>query len=230
MRPIHNRPLAQERPPEMASIFKKSRDKNRRRSYWYISYDDENGKRRTKKGFTDRRATEELAEKFEREVRRRKEGLVDPDEERRRDARVTAMAEHLSEFEKGLGKNTGKHVKLTMSRIKKIVNGCGMQTLRDLTAQSVEAFLLDFQAEEDIGHKTYNHYLQAIESFCNWLVSRRLILANPLVGITRQNTEADVRHQRRALSIDEFEKLLDSGPIERCGNPVFRRRAAGADL
>lgn len=127
------------------------------------------------------------------------------------------MEEHLSEFEKGLSRNTGKHIKLTMSRIRKIVAGCGMRTLADLTAQSVEAFLLDFQAEEDLGHKTYNHYLQAIESFCNWLVSRRRILANPLVGITRQNTEADVRHQRRALSIDEFE-----GSSTRPGRAVWK--------
>ena len=79
-----------------------------------------------------------------------------------------------------------------------------------MTALSVEAFLADFQKEEDLGHKTYNHYLQAIESFSNWLVSRRLIVSNPLVGMTRQNTEADVRHQRRALTPEEFEKLLDS--------------------
>ena len=194
----------------MASIFKRSRDKKRRQSYWYVSYDDENGRRRMKKGFTDRRATVELAEKLEREVRRRKEGLVDPDEERRRDARTSPIDTHLNDFEKSLAKNTSKHVKLTMSRVRRIVYGCEMRTLKELTAQSVEAFLLDFQSEEDLGHKTYNHYLQAVDSFCNWLVSRRLVIANPLVGIARQNTEADVRRQRRALSIDEFDKLLDS--------------------
>ena len=194
----------------MASIYKRSRDKNRRRSHWYLSYYDENGKRRTKKGFTDRRATEELAENLEHHVRRRREGLVDPDEERRRDARVGSIEDHLTAFENGLGKNTSKHVRLTMSRVRKIINGCEMKTLTDMTALAVEAFLVDFQKEEDIGHKTYNHYLQAIESFSNWLVSRRLIISNPLVGMTRQNTEADVRHQRRALTLDEFDKLLDS--------------------
>lgn len=58
--------------------------------------------------------------------------------------------------------------------------------------------------------KTITPYLQAMDSFCNWLVSRQLLLANPLVGIARQNTETDVRHKRRALAQDEFSALIQS--------------------
>ena len=56
----------------MASVFKRGRDKKRRGSFWYVSFDDEHGKRRTRKGFTDKRATEQLANEIEQEVRRRK--------------------------------------------------------------------------------------------------------------------------------------------------------------
>ncbi len=44
----------------MASVFKRGRDKGRKGTCWYFSY-EENGKRKTKKGFSDKRATEDLA-------------------------------------------------------------------------------------------------------------------------------------------------------------------------
>ena len=63
----------------MASIFKRGRDRGKRRAFWHISYDNENGIRRTKKGFTDKRATEELADEIERKVRRIREGARRPE-------------------------------------------------------------------------------------------------------------------------------------------------------
>ena len=199
-----------ERHFQMASIFKRGRDKGRRRAHFYISYDDEKGVRRTKKGFTDKRATEDLAVELEREVRRKREGLVDPDDERRKKANLSPLSEHLAEFETSLGKNTGKHVSLTLTRVRATLEGCGFQTLADLNQEAVESFLTAFMKKKDIGHRTYNHYVQAIDSFCNWLVSTKRILANPLVGLKRLNTEVDVRHKRRALSSEEIRKLVSS--------------------
>lgn len=93
----------------MASVFKRGRDKNRRGACWYISYDDESGKRRTKK-----RATEQFAGELEQNVRRRKSGLIDPEEERRRDANACSIDALLDEFEKSLRNNSPKHIHLTM--------------------------------------------------------------------------------------------------------------------
>lgn len=38
----------------MASVYKKKRDRNKKGSCWYFTYTDENGKRKTEKGFTDK--------------------------------------------------------------------------------------------------------------------------------------------------------------------------------
>ena len=194
----------------MASIYKRKRDKNRRGSYWYISYDDDKGKRRTKRGFTDKRATEQLANEIEQEVRRRKSGLVDPEEDFRREARNCEIELLLKEFEESLAATSPKHVSLTMSRIRKIVDGCGFESIVGASAEQVRKFMDVFKKHEDIGNKTYNHYLQAMDSFGNWLVATKRCLANPFGGISRLNTEVDVRHPRRALSYQEMVKLVKS--------------------
>lgn len=58
----------------MSSIYKRSADADDKRSPWIVGYTDENGVRRTVKGFTDKRQTELLAAKLETEVMLRKRG------------------------------------------------------------------------------------------------------------------------------------------------------------
>ncbi len=60
------------------------------------------------------------------------------------------------------------------------------------------------------GHRTYNHYLQAIGTFPNSCVSTKLLLSNPLADVEKLNTEVDVRHQRRALTPDEVRTLIET--------------------
>ena len=59
-----------------------------------------------------------------------------------------------------------------------------------------------------LGHRTYNHYLQAIDGFLNWCVPKRLLLIPG--GLERLNQEVDVRHKRRALTAKEVGTLIES--------------------
>ena len=110
----------------MASVFKLGRDKKKRHAPWYLEYKDELGKKRMKKGFTDKGLTEKLAAKLEMEAHLRTMGLIDKDAEKRVEQEQTSIEENLADFEKSLSarKATEKHIKLTVSRIRKIVNGC----------------------------------------------------------------------------------------------------------
>lgn len=193
----------------MASVFKRGRDKGKRNAVWYFSFDDENGRRRTKKGFTDKQSTEQLARELEREARRKKEGLVDPSDLKRKAASETPIEEHLRAFEGSLANATSKHSKTTMTRIRRIIEDAEMKTLADIDIESVETVLRDMLESEEIGHRSYNHYVQAMSQFCNWLVPSR-IAANPLTGMARLNADVDVRHPRRALSPEEFSNLVRS--------------------
>ena len=201
----------------MASVFKLGRDKGKRNASWYFEYKDHLGDKRMKKGFTDKALTKQLASKLEMEARQRRLGLIDVEKEEIAEIKNSAIGEHLEGYRKSLiaKENSEKHVRLTLSRVRRIVEGCEFKSLRDLNADDVEAFLTELREEDEIGFKTYNHYLQAIEAWCNWMVGRKRLDRSPVAGIPRLNAELDVRHPRRALTLDEFGMLLSAA--RECG-------------
>ncbi len=191
----------------MASIFKRNKRKNE--PYW-IQYKDHLGKRKTTKGFTDKGLTEELAAKLEGDVRLRRTGLIDPEQERYAEVKQVALSVHLAAFEESLADNSPKHCTVTMSRVNRIIEGCGFATLADIRSEPVQAYLRSLRKSENISPRTYNHYIQALDSFCNWCVMTKRVLANPLLGLERLNTEVDVRRARRALTAAEVGQLIAS--------------------
>jgi len=196
----------------VASIYKKGRDKKKKHAPWYIDYFDHTGERKTVKGFTDKSKTEQLAAKLEHEAHLRRMGMIDPEQEEFAKRKRSDIEDQLKEFEKSLARRrtTAKHVGLTMGRVRRVVEGCEFKTLGDISAEAVECYLAELREEKNFGHRTYNHYVQAFEQFCSWLVSKRRLATNPVVGLPRLNCETDVRRQRRALSPDEFGKLVQS--------------------
>ncbi len=194
----------------MASVFKRGRDHGKKSAVWYISYTDECSKRRTLKGFRDKGLTEQLGSKMDTEVMLRKRGLIDVTEERLIKQRQSATGPHLSVFESHLGNNTSKHVKLTMMRVRRVIDGCTFESLGDISAEKVKKFLDELRVKEDFGNRTYNHYLQAADSFGRWLVETNRLPRNPFLGIERLNAEVDIRHKRRALTAGEIKKLAEA--------------------
>jgi site-specific recombinase XerD len=194
----------------MASIYRRSRDKGKKNRPYVIQYFDHEGKRRIAKGFTDKGLTEQLAAKLENEVLLRRRGMIDPVQERLLAIRQSPIGEHLAAFERSLSNSTPKHRKLTMTRVRRLVEASGSRTIGDLDAEKVEEALKAIRAEEDLGARTYNHYLQAVDEFGKWLVASKRLLQNPVAGIERLNAETDVRHKRRSLSPEEVSRLVDS--------------------
>jgi integrase len=210
----------------MAAIFKRSKRKN---EPYVIQYRDHEGKRRTVQGFTERGLTEQLAGKLESEARQRRMGLIDTEQERLAEHRNSDLASLLDLFQASLASNTPKHVDLTMFRIRRIVTGCQFERLADISRESVATYLRQFVHDQGIGHRTFNHYAQAIDSFCNWCVETNRLGRNPLKGIERRNAEVDVRHPRRALTPEEVTRLVavtrSSGKKVQNLSPELRARA-----
>ena len=190
----------------MASIYKKNKCKEG--EPYRIQYTDHTGKRCEKKGFTDRGLTEHLAWRLEEDVRKRKEGLIYPKEKRLAEAGGRSLDEHLTGYEKSLSETTPKHRRLTLGRIRRLFDGSEFEKLADLDAERLEGFLKLFVSTNDFGPRTYNHYLQAVDGFCNWCVRTKRLNANPLRGLDRRNAALDTRRQRRALKPDGFSRLL----------------------
>ncbi len=193
----------------MASVFKRTKKDGGESKYWYYSYRDEKNIWRTKRGLTDKRETEHLAAKQENQADRVRSGLIDPAEKQRGDARKASLSLHVDAFETHLSSkgNTSKHNKLTLSRIRAVIDDGGMETLAGFTVENVVEVLQDIQTEDDLGHRTYNHYVQALDSFGRWLVDTDRVLSNPLKGLPSLNSAEDVRHKRRALSASELASL-----------------------
>ena len=63
---------------------------------------------------------------------------------------------------------------------------------------------------EGLSAQTYNHYLKAAKQFTRWLVRDRRTPVDPLVHLARLNVKTDRRHDRRALSDDEFVRLVQA--------------------
>jgi len=210
----------------MASIFKRRKGKHEPYS---IQYTNHEGKRKTVKGFTDRGLTDQLAGKLETEARLRKTGLVDAEQERSLMIKNDPIGEHLSAFKASLADNSPHHIKVTMLRVNSIVDGCEFKALADLNVEVVQGYLRSLREKIDISHRTYNHYVQAIGSFCNWCVDSHRFTANPIRGLERLNAETDVRHPRRALTPDEVARLVDatrnSGKFVQKLSPELRARA-----
>src|SRR5262249_35482752 len=120
----------------------------RRSKKWYVKFRDARGRLCRKPGFTDKEATRNLAHKIQTREDRIKAGLPVEDEEQA----ARPLAEHLAEFEASLQrKNRGKprsakHVRLTLSRLRRIVAACGFGKFTDISASRVEQFLADLCA------------------------------------------------------------------------------------
>ena len=151
-----------------------------------------------------------MAAKLESEARLRSTGMVDPTQDRVAAQNQVEIEAHLAAFKESISDNTSKYVKLVMARIRRIVAGCEFSSLSQIEPEPVQTFLRELRREEDIGHRTYNHYLQAMDAFCNWCVVTKRMLSNPLTGLERLNTAVDVRHPRRALTAVEVAALVQS--------------------
>ena len=197
----------------MASIYKRDQDKKRKRAPWYIGYTDENGERKTLKGFTDKTETERLAAKLEYEVMLKKRGIIDVEKLDAAEKKRMPIGIHLDGYKIHLSrneKNTEKHVKLTTGRIEKVIAKGNFNSLLCVSFEKVEIAVSGIRDERNLGAKTYNHYLQALDAFGNWLYKTRRALSNPFRGIDRMNAEADIRRKRRALTQNEVVQLVAS--------------------
>lgn len=192
----------------MATLFK--RNKKDRNEPYKIQYVDHLGKRCTVKGFTDKGLTEQLAARLEDEARMRQTGLIDPEMEQFNASKALPLEEHVQAFAKTLADNTEDYVDLLLSRIRRTIKEGKFETFADFTLDRVQACLWTMRKREDLGNRTYNHYVQALHTFCNWCVTTKRLISNPILGLDRLNIEVDIRHKRRALKPDEMVRLIES--------------------
>ena len=135
----------------MASIYKRTQDKDIPRACWYFNYLDHTGKRKTRRGFTDKKKTGQLAATVEHKERQRTLELIDPEQERLVEEKKRPILEHVSDYEISLAKRTAKYRKLIINRLKLLFSQAKLDTMADVTIAVVEKAIGEICEEQDSG-------------------------------------------------------------------------------
>src|SRR3954462_8239021 len=124
----------------MATVFKRG-GKNNRGGYYYASWYDHNGHRRTKcTRTTDKATAERIARHHENAAAQRREGLIDPNDDRYAAEGRKPLDEHLGDYTAALeakGKDD-EYVAQNDARARWVVNACSAKVVCDLTASAVQ--------------------------------------------------------------------------------------------
>jgi hypothetical protein len=170
----------------MASVFKLGRDRKKRHAFWYYEFEDENGQKRMRKGFTDKSLTEQLAVKCENEARLRRMGLIDPVLEKAAATKKSDLSKLLKAYEKDLGRreNTKKHVKLTMGRVRRVIDACGVKELGELTCRPDRQLVPDQSRDEDMDFKWTLR--KPLRNFCSNLSIKKKLDTELITTICRR--------------------------------------------
>lgn len=195
----------------MASIFKRTYSKTvggkrvkRKTQKWYIEYIDHDGRPRRLPGYTDRIATEQYAAELERTAQRIRAGILD---HRELSAASVPLVQHVGDYLEVLEARgrSPKHVAVTSARLNAAIAGLGWETASSADGAALERWLAK---QKHLAARTRNYYLQAVKSLFAWLHREGRLARDPLARLRPVDVEPDQRRARRALTADEFARLI----------------------
>jgi integrase len=175
--------------------------------HWYIDYKTADGTRKRVKAFKDRTATAQLAAKLEKEAELAQAGIID----RYAEHRKIKLKKHLDDFKQNLldKGNTVKHADMTFQRANAVIEGCRFVLIADVSASAVQHYLAG-KRSQGMGSKTSNYYLKSAKQFLSWMKADGRTGENPLEYLSEVNAQTDIRHKRRALTLDELNTLIET--------------------
>jgi integrase len=194
----------------MAGVSKQSyRDKKtgelRYTGTYRIDYRDALGFRRTHPGGTDYKSACQLAADLERDAARGKVGGVNPFKE----SLAKPLSEHLADLERYhvMRGTSARHLQQVISHCKSVFTAIKAHSFGDVTVAKIEGHFADL-ADEGLGPRTRNAYRAHLRSFFSWGKRTKRFPDHPLQDFEAVNEAADKRRERRALTIDEMDRLL----------------------
>lgn len=200
------------------------------RKHWYFKIRRADGSWVRRVGFTDKRATQELAAREQRAIDRGEVGLVDPFAE----TRGAQLAVLIADYGKALSARARaeRYVDGVLERLKLVVATTGARLIADLDHAVVETFLGRLVRGElppsrprskrgsPVPRKpasmvTRDRYVEALRSFGAWLHETDRWGSNPWHRLRKEARESDRRMEHRALSEAELQLLVDAAEV-RC--------------
>lgn len=133
------------------------------------------------------------------------------------------LGDHIDDFSQWLidAHNTADYVRIATNRVRAVCDGKKWTKLADLDGSAAAAWLTIKRekvvkivgGEEKIvsmSITTSNLYMDALSQFGRWLEEEKRIHRSPFDRMARGNEDTDRRRARRALSTEDFQKLLEA--------------------
>jgi len=92
--------------------------------------------------------------------------------------------------------------------LRRLCHDCGWLRIADLSASNYESW----RSSVDLSAKSKNHHLHTASAFVNWLITIGVCERNPFKGVRPARVEGNERRPRRALTLDEINRLIDHCP------------------
>jgi len=202
----------------MASVFKRKKDRRNKKKPWLIAYTDENGRRHTITGSTDKAVTEQIARDLESKVALRRHGVITAETDRLCEYAKCLISDHMTAYLNEC-RHEGQsqlHVTNKSNQLNRLVDHIKASRLADVEPNTVTEFLQSLKTA-GLSHRTVNQHRCTIVAFLNWCVEKKRLSNNPLQGnaVKRLDEREDRRRVRRALGPDELRWLVSAAPKRR---------------
>ena len=189
-------------------------------TYTVQFYDEHGQPQRVATRCRDYAAAEQLGRELEKRAMQRREGLLDPAQERFAKAARAPIAEHAAahiEHLRAAG-NTAKHVRTVERHLRAIFAAAGIERLPELKSAAVLSAISALRSpppadgekkqKQPASLATCNGHLRSVKGFSRWLWKQRLTAEDALLDLGLYNAETDRRHIRREMSAEEVQMLL----------------------
>ena len=172
---------------------------------WWMKYTVPGGVIKREKGFRDKLATEQEAARREREAQQMAAGVILVDRKTLSDP----IARHIDEYCDSLSRQ-GKAVRyyrLVHARLTRVAKDCGWLSLRQISPDDMERFLVGIKAE-GLAAKTINEFLGTTKSFIRWCIRTRRLAGNALEGLQNTDNPKNADNDKAALTPEQAKALL----------------------
>ena len=205
----------------MANLYRKATTQTDRRTgvkhktksrKWWGRYRDASGIERRVPLASDKMAAQSMLNELIRKVEREKAGLADPTDEQKK----RPLKDHVADFKSYLQNKgvTAKQVHTATAQLQRMIGANNWKLMGDISASGALEFLGGLR-QAGRSNQTYNHYLKSAKQFTRWLLRDRRSAIDPLSHLSKLNVRTDRRHDRRALSPEEFDRLIGAAKTGR---------------
>ena len=189
----------------------------KRKNTYYVNWRDEQGNvRRRSTGCQDKAEAMRIMRQIEKDQQRDRENPF----AKWRKVPLSQHAEDYRKYQLSVG-TTKKQVDQIHSRITRIIEAAKVRHASELTVSrvttTIDALRMVPQSPNrkpetypPLSLRTKNFYAKAIKQLTAWMVREKRLEHDPLLHVPMRKVDTDIRHDRRALTDEEFLKLVEA--------------------